>query len=250
MITSSVSEVPHASHPAQIASSLSTKLTIHKSQIAHGPNLKGHEKSKVQFCSHTAWKEFNTRKPRTPYNLDSFETLRGKIYTKICWPCLWTSIQWDLFKAGSHHSCIFSCLGARAMLEIFCSCSAICVRTCTCVLKARHTGQSQTEHIKYMSQSKPLPLRQQTLKSLITEPCSVTPFQSSSNCHVFSGWGVRHVIEASGHVGGNGSQQAFRPWKCSPGFHLIHDQTQAAPNESTCLSCLRKINEHVYVAKL
>lgn len=139
---------------------------------------------KVQFCSHTAWKEFNTRKPRTPYNLDSFETLRGKVYTKICWPCLWTSIQWDLFKAGSHHSCIFSCLGARAMLEIFCSCSAICVRTCTCVLKARHTGQSQTEHIKYMSQSKPFCSQESAMATSPTD--SKKSYHGALLCHAVS----------------------------------------------------------------
>lgn len=139
---------------------------------------------KVQFCSHTAWKEFNTRKPRTPYNLDSFETLRGKMYSKICWPCLWTSIQWDLFKAGSHHSCIFSCLGARAMLEIFCSCSATCVRTCTCVLKARHTGQSQTEHIKYMSQSKPFCSQESAMATSPTD--SKKSYHGALLCHAVS----------------------------------------------------------------
>ena len=144
--------MPHI--PPKLQALWAQSLLSTNPQIAHGPNLKGHEKSKGINSAHIQHGKSSTlANLAPPYNLDSFETLRGKVYTKICWPCLWTSIQWDLFKAGSHHSCIFSCLGARAMLEIFCSCSAICVRTCTCVLKARHTGQSQTEHIKYMSQS-------------------------------------------------------------------------------------------------
>ena len=67
----------------------------------------------------------------------------------------------------------FSCLGARAMLEIFCSCSAICIRTCTCTCmhRARQTGLPQREHIKYnpnhfAHKNRPWPLRQQILKIL------------------------------------------------------------------------------------